>query len=186
MHEIQDQLDKAKQAMEKACAHTQTALAKIRAGRALPSMLDGLLVTYYVQATPIDQVAAVSTPDARTLAIKPWEKSLIAEIEKAILNSQLDLTPQNNGEIIRINIPPLTEERRKLLVKRVKGDGEKGKIAVRNIRKEVKESLKQLQKAGGSEDEIKRAEEQVQKLTNTFVGQLETYIARKETEVMDV
>ncbi|XWN34843.1 MAG: ribosome recycling factor [Roseivirga sp.] len=186
MSEIQEQLERAAHTMEKAYAHTQAELAKIRAGRALPSMLDGLLVAYYGQATPINQVASVSTPDARTLAIKPWEKGLIAEIEKAILNSQMGLTPQNDGELIRINIPPLTEERRKLLVKQVKGEVEKGRVAIRNIRKEVKEALKQLQKAGSSEDGIKRAEEQAQKLTDTSINQLDALLARKEAEVMEV
>src|SRR5690242_4710668 len=120
MDDVQKQLDQAQQAMEKAYTHVQTEFTKIRAGRAMPTMLDGLLVAYHGNMTPIHQVASVSTPDARTLTIKPWEKSVIAEIEKAIINSNLGLNPQNDGVLIRINIPPLTEERRKILVKQVK------------------------------------------------------------------
>ena len=186
MEEIKEHLDKTEHAMEKAYVHTQAALAKIRAGRAMPGMLDGMLVMYYGNETPINQVASISTPDARTLAIKPWEKGLIPEIEKAILNSKLGLLPQNDGETVRINIPSLTEERRKALVKQVKGEAEKGKVMVRNIRKKGKEALKQLQKVGASEDAIKKAEEQAQKLTDVYVSKLDALLARKEAEVMEV
>ncbi|MEM9417213.1 MAG: ribosome recycling factor [Bacteroidota bacterium] len=186
MDEIQEYLKKAEQAMEKARERTQAEFTKIRAGRAMPSMLDGILVMYYGNPTPMNQVASVSTPDARTLAIKPWEKTLIAEIEKAILNSRLGLTPQNDGEMVRLNIPPLTEERRKELVKQVKSEAEKGKVAIRNARKEVKEALKQLQKAGTSEDATKKAEEQAQQLTDTYINKLDVLLAHKESEVMEV
>ena len=186
MDEIQEHLAQTRQAMEKVCEHTKTAFTKIRAGRALPSMLDGVLVMYYGNATPINQVASISTPDARTLVIKPWDRGLVPELEKAIFSSKLALTPQNDGEIVRINIPPLTEERRKGLVRQVKGEAEKGKVVVRNVRKETKEALKQLQKAGASEDVIKRAEEQLQQLTDTYIQQLDALLARKEAEVMAV
>jgi ribosome recycling factor len=186
MDEIQEYLEKAKQAMEKAYVRTQTEFAKIRAGRALPNMLDGILVMYYGNATPISQVASISTPDARTLAIKPWERRLIPELEKAIFNSRLALTPQNDGEIVRINIPPLTGERRKELVKQVRVEAEKGRVLMRNARKDAKEGFKQLQKAGTSEDRIKIAEEQAQKLTDTYIEKLDALLAHKETEMMEV
>ncbi|MHA7877928.1 MAG: ribosome recycling factor [Bacteroidota bacterium] len=186
MNEIKECLEQAGHAMENAYVRTQKEFAKIRAGRALPSMLDGVLVPYYGHETPIDQVASISTPDARTLAIRPWEQRLIPDLEKAILNSKLALTPQNDGETIRINIPPLTEERRKALVKQVKAEAEKGRIVVRGARKDVKEILKKLQKSGASEDAVKKAEEQAQKLTDTYINKLDTLLARKEAEVMEV
>ncbi|MFM2428193.1 MAG: hypothetical protein RL012_77 [Bacteroidota bacterium] len=186
MNEIQEHLEKAGHAMENAHARTQTEFAKIRAGRALPSMLDGILVMYYGNATPISQVASISTSDARTLAIKPWEQRLIPEIEKAILSSKLALTPQNDGETILIKIPPLTEERRKTLVKQVRVEAEKGRVTVRNVRKDIKEFLQKLQKSGTSEDEIKIAEERAQKLTDTHINKLDVLLARKEIEVMEV
>ena len=172
--------------MEKAYTRVKTEFSRIRAGRAMPSMLDGIAVEYYGNPTPIHQVASVSTPDARTLAIKPWEKSLIAEIEKAVVGSKLGLTPQNDGETVRINIPPLTEERRKALVKQVKNEAEKGRIAVRNVRKDSKEALKQLQKGGTSEDAIKQAEDKLQKLTDRQIHHIDTLLAQKEQEVMEV
>ena len=186
MDDIKECLEKAGQAMEKICVRTQAEFSKIRAGRALPSMLDDISVMYYGNATPMNQVASISTPDARTLAIKPWEQRLIPEIEKAIFNSRLALTPQNDGETICINIPPLTEERRKEFVKQVKGETEKGRVVVRTVRKDVKEVLKQLQKKGISEDAIKIAEEQVQKLTDSYINKLGELSARKETEMMEV
>jgi ribosome recycling factor len=186
MDDVQKQLDQAQQAMEKAYVHVQTEFTKIRAGRALPAMLDGVMVAYHGNMTPIHQVASVSTPDARTLTIKPWEKSIIAEIEKAIMNSNLGLNPQNDGEYIRINIPPLTEERRKTLAKQVKNEAEKGRVVVRNIRKDFKEALKQLQKAGISEDETKKAEEKLQNLTDKCINKIDTLLAKKEAEVMEV
>ena len=186
MSEIQECLKKAEGAMGKAHEHTQAAFTKIRAGRAMPNMLDGILVLYYGNATPMNQVASISSPDARTLAIKPWEKKLIPEIEKAILKSKLGLMPQNDGETVRLNIPPLTAERRKDLVKQVKGEAEKGKVAVRNVRKEVKDAFKHLQKEGASEDAIRKAEEQAQKLTDTYIAKIDELLARKEAEVMEV
>ena len=183
---IQACLEKAQHAMDKVYVHVQAAFAKVRAGRALPSMLDGLMVMYYGNETPIGQVASISAPDARTLAIKPWEARLIPELEKAIFHSRLALTPQNDGETIRLNIPLLTEERRQGLVKQIRAEAEKGKEAVRNARKEAKEALKHLQKTGTSEDEVKTAEGKVQELTDTYIKQIDTLLSRKEAEIMTV
>jgi ribosome recycling factor len=183
---IQEQLDKAEQAMHKAYNHTQGEFGKIRAGKALPNMLDGITILYYGNSTPISQVASITTPDARTLLIKPWEKSCIAEIEKAILNSRLALTPQNDGEVVRINIPPLTEERRKDLVKQVKLEAEKGKVVIRNIRKEAKDQLKNLQKEGAAEDLVKKSEDKLQEVTDRFIHKVDELVTQKEAAVMEV
>ncbi len=184
--EISMFLQEAEELMQKAVEHTQKELVKIRAGKAHPSMLDSIKVEYYGADTPLNQVSSVTTPDARTLLIKPFEKSTIAAIEKAIRNSDLGMNPQNDGESIRLNIPPLTEERRTQLVKQVKQEGEQGKVSIRNIRKDTNNSLKELQKEGASEDDIKRAEEKVQKLTDQFTAKIETVLAKKEEELMTV
>ena len=184
--EIQLYLNEARDLMNKAVKHFTNELTKIRAGKAMPNMLDGLMVDYYGSPTPIGQVASVNTPDARTLVVKPWEKKLISEIEKAIINSDLGLNPQNDGDLIRLNIPPLTEERRKNLMKQVKNEAENGKISVRNIRKDTNESLRKLLKEGASEDEIKRAEEQVQILTSQYSETIDGLVGKKETEIMTV
>ncbi len=186
MEEIKLELDEAKELMQKSVEHTANELLKIRAGKAMPNLLDGIMVNYYGAPTPIQQVASINTPDARTLSIKPWEKNLISEIEKSIINSDLGLAPQNNGEIVILTIPPLTEERRKTLVKQVKSECENGKISVRNVRKETNDALKQLQKDGASEDEIKRAEDQVQKLTDEFSNKIDSLYEKKEAEIMKV
>ncbi len=186
MEEIQLYLDDAKESMEKTIKHTSQELTKIRAGKAMPNMLDGLMIEYYGSPTPINQVASVTTPDARTLAIKPFEKKMITEIEKAIRNSDLGMNPQNDGETVRLNIPPLTQERRKELVKRVKNEIESGKVSIRNIRKDTNEGLRKLLKEGASEDDIKRAEEKVQQLTDQFIGKVDTLFSAKETEIMTV
>ncbi len=184
--EIQLYLNEARDLMNKAVKHFSNELTKIRAGKAMPNMLDGLMVDYYGSPTPIGQVASVNTPDARTLVVKPWEKKLISEIEKAIINSDLGLNPQNDGDLIRLNIPPLTEERRKNLMKQVRNEAENGKISVRNIRKDTNESLRKLLKEGASEDEIKRAEEQVQILTSQYSETIDGLVGKKETEIMTV
>ena len=184
--EIQMFLDEAKELMEKAIEHTKRELAKIRAGKAMPNMLDGLTVAYYGVDTPLNQVASVNTPDARTLMIKPFERSIISEIEKAIINSDLGINPQNNGEGIILNVPPLTEDRRGKLVKQVKQDTQHGKISVRNIRKDINHSLKELQKEGASEDAVKRAEDKVQKLTDEYTAKLDHVMDKKEEELMTV
>ncbi|TAF67530.1 MAG: ribosome recycling factor [Cytophagales bacterium] len=184
--EIQLYLDEAKELMEKALLHTQQELNKVRAGKAQPSVLDGLKVEYYGVETPVNQVSSVTTPDARTILIKPFERSLINIIEKAIKESDLGFNPQNDGDSIRINMPPLTEERRKQLVKQVKTEIENGKVSIRNVRKESNESLKKLQKEGASEDAIKRAEEKVQKFTDTYISKVDELLVKKEQEIMTV
>lgn len=186
MEEIQLYIEDAKEMMQKAVDHTASELVKIRAGKAMPNMLDGILVNYYGSPTPIHQVSSITTPDARTLSIKPWERNLISEIEKAIVNSDLGLAPQNNGEIIILTVPPLTEERRKSLVKQVKNECENGKISIRTVRKDTNDALRKLQKEGASEDEVKRAEDNVQKLTDTYSAKIDEQFAKKEAEVMKV
>ena len=179
-------LDEAKDLMEKSLTHTGGELQKIRAGRAQPGMLEGLLVDYYGTPTPIQNMATVTTPDARTLLIKPFERKLINEIERAIKNSELGMNPQNDGEQIRLTIPPLTEERRRDLVKRVKNEIEAGKVQIRTIRKDTNEGLRKLLKDGASEDDVKRAEDKVQELTNTYIGKIDVLFGQKETEIMTV
>jgi ribosome recycling factor len=186
MEEIQLYLDEAKEMMQKAVNHTASELVKIRAGKAMPNLLDGIMVAYYGSPTPLQQVASVTTPDARTLTIKPWERNLISEIERSIINSDLGLAPQNNGEVIILTIPPLTEERRKNLVKQAKQECESGKISIRTIRKDTNESLRKLQKDGASEDEIKRAEDTVQKLTDQYSSKVDELLVKKEAEIMTV
>ncbi|WP_143959987.1 ribosome recycling factor [Litoribacter populi] len=186
MEEIQLELDNAKELMQKAVDHTAAELVKTRAGKAMPNLLDGIMVSYYGAPTPLQQVASVTTPDARTLTIKPWERNLISEIEKAIVNSDLGLAPQNNGEIIILTIPPLTEERRKGLVKQVKQECENGKISIRTVRKDTNDSLRKLQKDGASEDEVKRAEDTVQKLTDKYSSKIDELFDKKEAEIMKV
>lgn len=180
------QLDDAQEQMQKALNHTENELTKIRAGKAMPSMLDGLNVDYYGSATPISQVANVNTPDPRTLVIQPWEKNMLQVIEKAIIDSSLGLNPQNDGSIIRLVIPILTEERRRELVKKVKDEGERGRVAVRNIRKDANDQLKKLKNEGLSEDEIKVGEAEVQKLTDSFIAKVERLIESKEKDIMTV
>ena len=144
MEEIEIYLETANEMMDKAVQHTRDALAKIRAGKASPSMLDSIQVDYYDTLTPLNQVASVTTPDARTISIKPWEKTIIPEIEKAIMNSDLGLNPQNDGELIRISVPALTEERRQMLVKQARQEAENGKVSIRNVRKDTNDSVKKL------------------------------------------
>ncbi len=184
--EIKMYLDEARELMEKAVQHTQREFTKIRAGKASPEMLNGIMVDYYGVMTPIGQVAGINTPDARTIALKPFEKSMIGKIEKAIKDSDLGIQPNNDGELIRLSMPPLTEERRQKLVKQVKQEGEAGKVSVRNIRKDINSSLKELQKDGASEDSIKKAEEKVQKFTDEFIVKVDEIVGKKENELMTV
>ncbi len=184
--EIELYLDEAKELMQKAVDHTSAELLKIRAGKAMPNILDGILVQYYGAPTPLNQVSSVTTPDARTLAIKPFERTLISEIEKAIINSDLGLAPQNNGEVIILTIPTLTEERRISLVKQAKHECENGKISVRTIRKDTNDSLKKLQKEGASEDDVKRAEDKVQKFTDLYSSKIDELLVKKEADIMKV
>jgi len=178
--------DMAKDSMSDSIGHLKKALLKIRAGKANPSMLDGVLVDYYGSMTPLSQVANVNTPDPRMISIQPWEKSSLEPIEKAIINSNLGFNPQNNGELIIINIPPLTEERRKELVKKAKTEGEDAKISIRNVRKDSNDEIKKLKNDGLPEDMAKDAEEEIQKFTNSFTINIESLIAEKEKDIMTV
>ena len=184
MEEIEIYLETAEEMMQKSIDHTKAEFAKIRAGKAMPSMVDGINVEYYGSMTPLNQVAGVTTPDARTISIKPWEKSMLQEIERAIINSDLGFNPQSDGEQIRINIPPLTEERRLQLMKQVKSEAENGKVSIRNARKETNDSLKKLD--GVSEDLIKDAEDSVQKLTDKYSAQVDGLVDAKEKDIMTV
>ncbi len=186
MEEITMFLDEAQEMMDKSVRHLHAELGKIRAGKASPSMLDGIQVEYYGAPTPLNQVASVTTPDARTIFIKPWEKKVISDIERAIINSDLGLNPQNDGEQVIINIPVLTEERRQVLVKQARHEGEQARISIRNVRKEINDSLKQLQKEGAAEDDVKRAEDKVQEITDAHNKKVDEILAKKETEIMTV
>jgi len=186
MEEINLYLDDAKDSMQKAIKHTELELSKIRAGKASPNMFDALMVEYYGTSTPLAQVATVSVPEPRSITIKAYEKSMVTTIEKAIRDSNMGFNPQNDGDVIRINIPPLTEERRRDLVKQTKAEGESGKVRIRKIRQETNEELRKLLKDGASEDEVKKAEEVVQALTNDTSTKLEALIAAKEKELMTV
>lgn len=186
MEEIEFFLDDAKDTMEKALKHLAIELNKIRAGKASPAMLDGLQIEYYGSMSPIGNVASINTPDARTIAIKPFEKKMIGEIEKAIRNSSLGLNPMNDGELIRLSVPPLTEDRRRDLVKRVKAEIETAKINVRNIRKDTNDAIRKLTKEGVSEDDVKKGEERSQKLTDAFIARVEEAFTTKEKDIMSV
>ncbi len=179
-------LEHTEEKMNDAIAHLEKELLHIRAGKASPAMLDGVMVEYYGSMTPLNQVANINTPDARTVAIQPWEKGLIPVIEKAIMNANLGFNPDNNGEIIRINVPVLTEERRRLLVKQAHQEGENAKISIRTVRKDANESLKKLMKEGLSEDLEKDAEAEVQKLTNDFGLKVESLVKDKEKDIMTI
>ena len=179
-------IEDAKENMNKAVDHVEVELLKIRAGKASPQMLDGIVVDYYGSATPLSQVANVNTPDARTIVVQPWEKSLIPAIEKSITDANLGINPQNDGIVVRLNVPPLTEERRKDLVKKVKAEGEAGKIAIRNIRKDVNEKIKKAQKDGVSEDEAKVGEAEVQKLTDAFILKVDKHVELMDKDIMTV
>ncbi|MGO1649225.1 MAG: ribosome recycling factor [Sphingobacterium sp.] len=180
------QLDECEDGMSKAIVHTESELTKIRAGKANPTMLDGVYVDYYGTPTPLSQVSNVNTPDARTIVIQPWEKALLSAIEKAIMDANLGLNPQNDGAIIRLAIPPLTEERRRDLVKKVKEEAEKGRVSIRTIRKDANETIKKLKNDGVSEDEIKSGEGEVQKLTDAFIVKIDQLAETKEKDIMTV
>ena|SRR5690554_3996105 len=180
------QLEDAEELMGKALSHTESELTKIRAGKALPSMLDGITIDYYGTQTPLAQVGNINTPDARTLVVQPWEKNLLPDIDKAIVDANIGLTPQNDGNVIRLNIPPLTEERRRDLVKKVKEEAERGRVSVRNIRKDANETIKKLKNDGASEDEIKAGEGEVQKLTDQFIASVDKLAEAKEKDIMTV
>ncbi|OUJ75173.1 ribosome recycling factor [Hymenobacter crusticola] len=184
--EIQFYLSEGEESMAKALQHTSLELGRIRAGKATPAMLDSLRVDYYGTPTPISQVANVSAPDARTLFIKPWEKNVISEVVKAIKNSDLGLNPQSDAEGVRLNIPPMTQERRRDLVKQVKNETENGKVRIRAIRKDVNESLRKLLKEGAAEDNVKDAEAKVQKATDSYISKIDDLMSKKEAEIMTI
>lgn len=172
--------------MAKAISHLETELAKIRAGKANPSMLDGIVAEYYGSPTPLAQIANITVLDARTISVQPWEKNMLHPIERAIIASNIGINPQNDGNFIRLFLPPLTEERRKELVKRCMGEGENGKVSIRNIRRDAIEQIKKLQKDGLSEDTAKDAEAEIQELTNKYISLIEKHLEVKEKEIMVV
>ena len=176
----------AEEHMKKAIDHLEAELIKIRAGKANPQMVDGITVDYYGSPMPLNQVSNVSVMDARTLSIQPWEKNMLQPIEKAIIAANIGIHPQNDGNIIRLFLPPLTEERRKELVKKCHGEGEHSKVAIRNIRRDAIEHIKRLQKNGLSEDATKDAEGIVQTLTDKFIAAVDKHLASKEKEIMVV
>ena len=172
--------------MKKAINHLESELIKIRAGKVSPTMLDGITVEYYDAPTPIAQVANITVQDARTLTITPWEKKMLAQIERAIMGANIGVTPQNDGVQIRLFMPPLTEERRRELVKRAGGEGEQAKVAVRNIRRDAIEQIKKLQKDGLSEDIAKGSEKTIQEITDKYIALVEKHLAAKEKEMMTI
>lgn len=184
--DISSVISSSEESMDKALAHLETELTKIRAGKANPQMLDGIMVDYYGSPTPLQQVGNVSVVDARTLTIQPWEKNMLQPIERAIIASNIGLNPQNDGVIIRLFLPPLTEERRKELVKRCQAEGEHSKIAVRNIRRDAIEAIKKAQKNGLSEDAAKDYEAEVQNITNKYITGIDKHLEKKEKDIMSV
>lgn len=184
MEEIELFIEEGREQMNKTLSHVSNELTKIRAGKASPSMLDGIMVSYYGAMSPLNQVSSITTPEARTIFIKPWEKNLIQEIEKSIMAANIGLTPQNDGQQVIINIPMLTEERRKQLVKQAHSECEQGKVSIRAIRKETNEQLKKIK--GASEDDVKNGEEIVQKNTDEFIGKIDALMRKKEGEIMTV
>ena len=186
MDDVKNYIEPAEEKMILAVDYLEETLARIRAGKANVKILDGIKVDYYGSAAPISNVANVAVPDARTITITPWEKSMFKEIEKAIINSELGITPENNGEVIRLSIPPLTEDRRKSLVKQCKGEAEDAKISVRNARRDAIEGLKTAQKNGLPEDAAKDAEAKVQKIHDNYIKKIDAVFAAKEKEILTV
>ena len=176
----------AQENMDRAITHLETELVKVRAGKANPNLVDGIVVDYYGTPTLISQVGNVSVADARTLTIQPWEKNMLQPIERAIIAANIGINPQNDGNMIRLFMPPLTEERRKELVKRAQGEGEHSKVAIRNIRRDAMEGVKKLQKNGMSEDECKDAEKNIQETTDRYIVLVDKHLAAKEKEIMTV
>ena len=172
--------------MKKAINHLESELVKVRAGKANPQMIDGIMVDYYGNPTPINQVGNISVMDARTLSIQPWEKNMLQPIERAIIAANIGINPQNDGNLIRLFLPPLTEERRRELVKKCQNEGEHSKVAIRNIRRDAIEHIKKLQKNGLSEDAAKDAETDIQELTNKYISAVEKHLSYKEKEIMSV
>lgn len=184
--EVQMVYEMAKENMEKTIEHLDNELMRIRAGKANVHIVDGVMVDYYGTPTPLNQVSNISTPDAKTIMIQPWEKSMIEAIEKALMVSNVGITPGNNGEVIRLVIPQLTEERRRDLVKQVKNEGENARVSVRNARREANDEYKVMQKDGLSEDETKTAEDNIQKLTDEFTEKVEKIVEAKDNDIMTI
>ena len=184
--EVQMIFEMTRENMEKSIEHLDNELMRIRAGKANVHILDGVMVDYYGTQTPLNQVSNISTPDAKTIMIQPWEKTMIDPIEKALMNSNVGITPGNNGEVIRLVIPQLTEERRRDIVKQVKNEGENARVSVRNSRRDANDEYKQMQKDGLSEDEAKDAEDAIQKLTNEFNQKVEKIVEAKEEDIMTI
>ncbi len=184
--EVKFCIDVAAEKMDKAIGHLQDELMRIRAGKATTALLDGITVDYYSVLTPINQVANLSTPDAKTIIVQPWDKSMIEPIEKAIMHANIGLNPANNGEIIRILVPPLTEERRRELVKQIKSMGENTKVSIRNSRRDANEDIKKLQKEGLAEDLAKDAENEVQELTNDYTKKIDDMVTSREKDIMTI
>ncbi len=186
MKDVKSILNEAEMQMKKAMDHLEFELSRLRAGKASPDMLKGISIDYYGVKTPIDQAANVNSQDSKTLIIKPWDKSMLEAIEKAIMQANLGATPQNDGEMIRLVLPALTEERRKELVKVVKKEAENARVAVRNIRRDAMHHIKKLLDEGLSEDEEKRAEEEIQKLTDRFISLIEKHVEAKEKDILKI
>src|ERR1044072_5022591 len=179
-------IEESTESMNRAISHLEAELVKVRAGKATPNIIDGIVVDYYGNPTPINQVGNIAVADARTLTIQPWEKNMLQPIERAIIAANIGINPQNDGNMIRLFLPPLTEERRKELVKRCNGEGEHAKIAIRNIRRDAMEQVKKLQKNGLSEDVCKDAEKTIQDTTDRFIALVDKHLAAKEKEIMTV
>jgi ribosome recycling factor len=184
--DVQLVYEMTKEHMEKTVEHLDNELVRIRAGKANVHILDGVLVDYYGAPTPLNQVSNVSTPDAKTIMIQPWEKSMIDTIERALMQSNVGITPSNNGEVIRLIIPQLTEERRRELVKKVKHEGENARVSIRNSRRDANEEYKKMQKDGLSEDETKAAEDLIQKLTHEYTEKIDKIVEAKEEDIMTI
>lgn len=184
--EVKMYMDEAKEQMQNAINHLENELAKIRAGKANPKILNDVLVDYYGTPTPLSQVANITVPDPRTIAVQPWEKNMLAPIQKAIMNSNLGFNPDNNGEIVRINVPALTEERRKELVKQSKGVGETAKVSIRNARRDAIDEFKKMIKDGLPEDVAKDAETEVQKITDNYNKRIDDILLQKEKDIMTI
>ncbi len=186
MDEIEFYIEAATETMEGAMKHLNIELSKIRAGKASPAMLEGVMVEYYGVPSPLHNVASITTPDARTISVKPFEKKIVNDIDRAIRNANLGFSPANDGEVLRISIPPVTEERRRDLVKRVKAEIETAKVNIRNARQDANNSIKKLTKDGVAEDAVKEGEDRIQKLTDKYVAKIDQVFLAKEADIMSV
>lgn len=184
--DVQLILDIAEEKMERAIIYLRDELSKLRAGKASPQMLDGITVDYYGANTPLYQVSNINTPDPRTITVQPWEKNMLDPIEKAIMQANLGFNPVNNGEILRIVVPALTEDRRRMLVKQVKAEGENARVSIRNARRDANDELRKMQKEGLPEDLVKTAEQDVQKLTDSYSEKVDELLQKKEDDIMTI